>query len=64
MSNLLLTLLSPVVKHSKEWIQEKINKTDQEEISLDVRSPEYSGTANHWVANLYEQIRSNANDWA
>lgn len=57
MAEILLTLLSPIASIAGKWLKGKIKKKkDQEEIKVDVKSPDYSGTANHWVSTLYERI--------
>lgn len=60
MAEIAVTLLSPVVAFAGHWLKKKLKKlkekSDQEAVKINVRSPNYNGTANHWVSSLYERI--------
>ncbi|MFX1365841.1 MAG: zinc ribbon domain-containing protein [Promethearchaeota archaeon] len=57
MAEVVIALLSPIATYIGKKIVEKIKKKDdQKEIKIDVNSPDYNGTANHWVTNLFERI--------
>jgi len=57
MAELVIALLSPIATYVGKKIVEKIKKKkEQKEIHIDVNSPDYNGTANHWVTNLFERI--------
>ena len=57
MAELVIALLTPIATYVGKKIVEKIKKKkEQEEIHINVNSPDYNGTANHWVTNLFERI--------
>jgi hypothetical protein len=57
LAELLVALLSPIATYVGKKIIEKIKKRSElKEIQIDVNSPDYNGTANHWVTNLFERI--------
>jgi hypothetical protein len=57
MAELIIALLTPIATYVGKKIIEKVKKKkEQEEIKIDVSSPDYNGTANHWVTNLFERI--------
>ena len=57
MAELVIALLSPIATYVGKKIVEKIKKKkEQEEIHININSPNYNGTANHWVTNLFERI--------
>lgn len=57
MAELIVALLSPIATYVGKKIVEKIKKRNElQEIQIDVNSPDYNGTANHWVTNLFERI--------
>ena len=58
LSELLVALLTPIASYIGKKIVEKIkNKKDQEKIKIDIKSPNYNGTANHWISNLFEKTK-------
>ncbi|MHA2037798.1 MAG: hypothetical protein ACXACX_15390 [Candidatus Hodarchaeales archaeon] len=64
MAEIAIALLTPIASFAGKWLSKKLKqklkkKTDQESIKINVKSPNYNGTANHWVSNLYEQIAKN-----
>ena len=57
MAELAIALLSPIAKYIGDWIKKKIKeKKNQEQIKINIESPNYNGTANHWVSTLFEHI--------
>ncbi len=57
MAEVVIALLSPIATYIGKRIVEKIKKkNEQKEIKIDVNNPDYNGTANHWVTNLFERI--------
>lgn len=57
MAELVIALLTPIATYVGKKIVGKIKKkNEQKEIQIDVKSPDYNGTANHWVTNLFERI--------
>lgn len=58
MAQIAIALLSPIASYVGKRIVEKIKqKIDQKQIKINVKSPDYNGTANHWVSNLFEHIK-------
>ena len=57
MTELIVALLSPIATYVGKKIVEKIKKRNElKKIQIDVNSPDYNGTASHWVTNLFERI--------
>jgi len=57
LAELIVALLSPIATYVGKKIVERIKKRNElQEIQIDVNSPDYNGTANHWVTNLFERI--------
>ena len=61
LAEIAIALLSPIASFAGKWLKEKLKqklkkKKDQEIIKIKVQSPNYNGTANHWVSNLFERI--------
>ena len=57
MAELIIALLSPIATHVGKKIVEKIKKKiELKKIEIEVKSPDYNGTANHWVTHLFERI--------
>lgn len=59
MAELAIALLSPIASFLGKRIVKKIKqKLDQKHIQINVKSPDYNGTANHWVTYLDERIKA------
>lgn len=57
MAELVVALLTPIASYAGKWIVKKIKeRKDQKQIQIDINSPDYNGTANHWVTHLFEHI--------
>ncbi|MBD3253888.1 MAG: hypothetical protein GF383_02290 [Candidatus Lokiarchaeota archaeon] len=57
MAELVIALLSPIATHVGKYIIKKIKeRADQAKIEIEVESPNYNGTANHWVEYLFNRI--------
>jgi len=59
MAEIAIALLSPIASFIGKRIVKKIKqKIDQKQIKIDVKSPDYNGTANHWVTYIDERIKA------
>lgn len=57
MAELIVALLSPIATYVGKKIVEKIKqRIEIKKIEIEVNSPDYNGTANHWVTHLFERI--------
>lgn len=59
LAEIAIALLSPIASFIGKMIVKKIKKKiDQKLIKINVKSPDYNGTANHWVTYLDERIKT------